>query len=156
MKIEEQFHSTPSRKMPYSCLATIYRHMIRNSPLKKRERSEPKCVPQLFLESLLGSRRSAIGPFFLTNFKEQTQESPSYLACSFPSIFSPFFPFFVSFVFCLYVFNQYLAFSVIFVRESPRCISPIVSLGFLAIFLRISVICYSVIIRWRYQQKIYS
>ena len=149
MKISQQFHSTPSRKMPYSCLATIYRHMIRNSPLKKRERSEPKCVPQLFLESLLGTRRSYIGLFF-TNFTDQTQESPSYLTCSFPSIPYSFFFFFVSFVFCLYIFNQYLAFFVIFVRESPRCISLTVFWGFLAIFLRNSVICYRVMIRWRY------
>ena len=149
MKISQQFQSTPSRKMPYSCLATIYRHMIRNSPLKKRERSEPKCVPQLFLESLLGTRRSYIGLFFYQLYRSNPRIT--FLLNLFLSLHPLlFFFFFVSFVFCLYIFNQYLAFFVIFVREIPRCISLMVFWGFLAIFLRNSVICYRVIIRWRY------
>ena len=55
--------------------------------------------PALVSGIITGDAPVSYWPFFFTNFKEQTQESPSYLACSFPSIFSPFFPFFVSFVF---------------------------------------------------------
>ena len=57
-------------------------------------------------------------PFFFTNFTEQTQESPSYLTCSFPSIPYSFSFFFVGFVFCLYVFNQYLAFFVTLLKKA--------------------------------------
>ena len=113
--------------------------MIRNSPLKKRERSEPKCVPQLFLESLLGTRRSYIVPFFYQLYR--TNPRITFLLNLFLSLHPLLFFLFLCRL-CLLplCFQSIFGIFCYFVKESPRCISLMVSLGFLAIFLRISVI----------------
>ena len=113
--------------------------MIRNSPLKKRERSEPKCVPQLFLESLLGTRRSYIVLFFYQLYR--TNPRITFLLNLFLSLHPLLFFLFLCRL-CLLplCFQSIFGIFCYFVKESPRCISLMVSLGFLAIFLRISVI----------------
>ena len=113
--------------------------MIRNSPLKKRERSEPKCVPQLFLESLLGTRRSYIGLFFYQLYRSNPRIT--FLLNLFLSLHPLLFFLFLCRLFFLPLcFQSIFGIFCYFVKESPRCISLMVSLGFLAIFLRISVI----------------
>ena len=113
--------------------------MIRNSPLKKRERSEPKCVPQLFLESLLGTRRSYIVLFFYQLYR--TNPRITFLLNLFLSLHPLLFFLFLCRL-CLLplCFQSIFGIFCYFVKESPRCISLMVFLGFLAIFLRISVI----------------
>ena len=113
--------------------------MIRNSPLKKRERSEPKCVPQLFLESLLGTRRSYIVLFFYQLYR--TNPRITFLLNLFLSLHPLLFFLFLCRL-CLLplCFQSIFGIFCYFVKESPRCISLMVSLDFLAIFLRISVI----------------
>ena len=61
-----KFHSTPSRKMPYSCLATIYRHMIRNSPLKKRatRKERAEMCPAIVSGIITGDAPVIYWPFF--------------------------------------------------------------------------------------------
>ena len=46
--------------------------------LEKRRELEPKCVPQLFLGSLLGTRRLAIGQFFPFPSKRGVKEGPTH------------------------------------------------------------------------------
>ena len=105
-------HSFIPKDAMYSCLVTIHQHMIRNSPLKKRERSELKCVPQLFLGSLLGTRRSAIGLFFFTNLKRPNWRITFLLnlfLCLHPAL--PFFSFSLSalsFAFIFFSFSHFL------------------------------------------------
>ena len=113
--------------------------MIRNSPLQKRERSEPKCVPQLFLESLLGTRRSYIVLFFYQLYR--TNPRITFLLNLFLSLHPLLFFLFLCRL-CLLplCFQSIFGIFCYFVKESPRCISLMVSLDFLAIFLRISVI----------------